>query len=74
MSVAPHSRGFARLLSGMASAVVLAGCAGAPPTRADLDGRVVCDAERMASVEARAQRDGVGLRWVNCPRVMLRVQ
>jgi len=74
MSVAPRSRAVARVLSGMASVAVLAACAGAPPTRADLDGRVVCDAERMASVEARAQRDGVGLRWVNCPRVMLRVQ
>lgn len=74
MSVAPRSGAFAHVLCGMASVAVLAGCANAPPTRADLDGRVGCDADRMASVEARAQRDGVGLRWVNCPRVTLRVQ
>ena len=63
-----------RLLAaaGIAGLVFLAGCAPQPLTRADVDGRIVCDADRMARVEEVAKRNGTELHWVNCPTAVLR--
>jgi hypothetical protein len=73
---APRRTGACLLACGavVAGTAILAACAPAPLTRADVDGLVVCNAERMAEVEARARREGVVLRWVNCPRATLRAQ
>jgi len=53
-------------------AAALAGCAPAPLTKADVDGRVICNADQMDQVERSARRDGKALHWVNCPQVTLR--
>lgn len=58
----------------LAAAGALGACAQAPLAVADVDGRVVCNAERMADAEARARRDFTELRWVNCPRATLRAR
>jgi hypothetical protein len=50
----------------------LAGCAPAPLTKADVDGRVICNADQMDQVERAARRDRKELHWVNCPQVTLR--
>jgi hypothetical protein len=62
------------LLVSVAGSVVLAsGCASAPLTKADVDGRVVCNVDRMDQVERAARRTFAEIRWVNCPRATLRV-
>lgn len=50
----------------------LAGCAAQPLTRADVDGRIVCDADRMAQLEREARRNNTELHWVRCPAATLR--
>jgi hypothetical protein len=58
----------------VAGIVVLAsGCASAPLTKADIDGRVVCNVDRMDQVERAARRTFAEIHWVNCPRATLRV-
>lgn len=59
-------------IAGIAGAISLAGCASQPLTRADLDGRIVCDQQRMDQVERAARRNGTQLQWVNCPTATLR--
>lgn len=54
------------------SIVGLAGCAAQPLTRADVDGRIVCDADRMAQLEREARRNNAELHWVRCPTATLR--
>lgn len=54
------------------AAAWLAGCAPQPLTKADVDGKVVCNADRMAEVETKARRDHFDVHWVNCPRATLR--
>ncbi len=53
--------------------VLVSGCASAPLTKADVDGRVVCNVDRMDQVERAAGRTLGEIRWVNCPRATLRV-
>ena len=62
------------LLGSTASAMLASGCAPQPFTRADLDGRIVCDADRIDAIEREARRNGSQIQWVNCPTVRLRVQ
>ena len=61
------------LLSSMGCAAILAsGCAPAPLTRADVDGRVVCDVDKMDRIEHSARRGFKDVHWVNCPKAVLR--
>jgi hypothetical protein len=55
------------------SVLVLAGCAPAPLTRADVDGKVVCNTEQMDQVERAARHQMADVRWYNCPTVRLHV-
>jgi len=50
----------------------LAGCATPTLTKADVDGRIVCNVDQMDQGERAARRDGRGLYWVNCPHATLR--
>lgn len=59
-------------LAGVAGIALCAGCAQAPLTKADVDGRIVCDSARMSKVEHQARQDNREVRWVNCPTVTLR--
>lgn len=60
-------------LAGIAGFTLLAGCAPAPLTKADVDGRIVCDTDQMDQVERAAKRQMKTLKWVNCPHAVLRV-
>ena len=60
-------------LSLIAVAGALAGCAPAPLTKADVDGRIVCNTDEMARVERAARRGNREVHWVNCPLATLRV-
>jgi hypothetical protein len=53
--------------------VLTSGCATAPLSKADVDGRVVCNVDRMDQVERAARRTFAEIPWVNCPRATLRV-
>jgi hypothetical protein len=61
-------------LACIAALLLAGGCAPQPYTHADLDGRVVCDSDRMDQVERTARRDNTHVEWVNCPTARLRVQ
>jgi hypothetical protein len=50
----------------------LSGCAPAPLTKADVDGRVVCDVDRMDQVERAVRHTFRDVHWMNCPRAVLR--
>ncbi len=54
-------------------ALLLSACAQAPLTKAEVDGTVVCHADRMDQVERVARRNNTAVYWVNCPRATLRV-
>ena len=58
---------------GAMALLLLAGCAPQPFTRSDLDGRVVCDPDRVAAVERNARRNNAQVLWINCPTATLRV-
>lgn len=60
-------------LAGLAALLLLAGCAPIQYTKADVDGRIVCDADKMDQVERVARRQFASVHWVNCPKVTLRV-
>ena len=60
-------------MSIVTAAILGSGCAPVQYTKADIDGRYVCDADRMARVERAAQRAGAEVHWVRCPQVRLRV-
>ena len=51
---------------------LLCGCAPAPLTKADVDGRIVCNVDQMDQVERAAVRNSRQVLWVNCPRAVLR--
>ena len=55
-----------------AVAIVVAGCAPAPLTKAEVDGRIVCNVDRMDQVERAARRENKEVHWVNCPQAVLR--
>lgn len=62
----------------LASAIVVAagwttaGCAPQPLTKADVDGKIVCNVDRMDQVERAARRANAEVHWVNCPQATLR--
>ncbi len=57
----------------VATLAVLSGCAPAPLNKADVDGKIVCDSERMDQVERQAHRNMADVHWVHCPQATLRV-
>ena len=61
------------LLSLLGIGALLTGCAPAPLTKADVDGRVVCNADRMDQVERAARREFKDVIWLHCPEATLRV-
>jgi len=54
-------------------AAALAGCAPVELTKADVDGKVVCNPDRMDAVERAARREHKDVIWLHCPRATLRV-
>jgi hypothetical protein len=52
--------------------VLTAGCASEPLTKAEVDGRVVCNVDRMDQVERSARRDNKEIHWLHCPEAVLR--
>jgi hypothetical protein len=62
------------LIAGMVivAAGFMAGCAPQPLTKAEVDGRIVCNSDRMYAVEQQARRLGMQVQWVNCPQAVLR--
>lgn len=52
---------------------VLCGCASTQYTKADLDGREVCNTDRMDQVERAARREMKEIHWLHCPLATLRV-
>jgi hypothetical protein len=53
--------------------LVISGCAPVQYTKADIDGRVVCNVDQMDQVERQARRGFTSVYWYNCPRAVLRV-
>jgi hypothetical protein len=60
------------LIAIVATAAGIAGCAAPPLTKADVDGRIVCNSEQMDQVERAARRAGTLVHWINCPQATLR--
>jgi hypothetical protein len=62
------------LIAGMVvvAAGFMAGCAPQPLTKAEVDGRIVCNSDKMYAVEQEARRQGMQVQWVNCPQAVLR--
>ena len=58
----------ALVVAGLAAA----GCAPAPLTKADVDGRIACNADRMDEVERAARRENKEVHWLRCPPAILR--
>lgn len=56
----------------IAALVLLAGCAPYQYTKAEVDGRKVCDDDAVERIEQAARRNNVFLQWVNCPVATLR--
>jgi len=61
------------LVSIVVGLAALSGCAPAPLTKADVDGLVVCNADRMDRIEREARREHKEVHWVHCPQATLRV-
>jgi hypothetical protein len=57
----------------LVAAGVLSGCGSMRYTKAGLDGRIVCDADRMDRIERAARREHKQVRWPSCPLATLRV-
>ncbi len=57
------------LLSCALTVLALAGCAPAPLTRADGDGKVACNADYMDQVDRQARQHFAEIHWVRCPTV-----
>ena len=53
--------------------LLISGCAPVPYNKADLDGLVVCNSDRVQQVEQNARRNFAQVVWVNCPTWTLRV-
>ena len=60
------------ILAALLGVLSLAGCAQAPLTKADVDGRIICNFEYMDQVERQARRLFAQIQWVNCPTITLR--
>ena len=54
------------------AACALAGCTPAPLTKADVDGKIVCNSDRMDQVERAVRRANWHVQWVHCPPAVLR--
>ena len=54
-------------------AAPLCGCASTEYSKADLDGRIVCNTDRMDQIERAARREMKEIHWRNCPLATLRV-
>ena len=61
------------VLAGITGLVLLSGCAPVQYTKADIDGRVVCNVDLMEQMEQQARRNFAQIVWVNCPHATLRV-
>lgn len=61
------------VLSLIGAAMLAAGCATTPRTRADLDGLYVCNAAYMAKIDREARLEGKEVHWMHCPLARLRV-
>lgn len=61
------------LISIVAVAAGVSACAPAPLTKADVDGKVVCNSDRMDQIERAARRENKDVHWVHCPQATLRV-
>ena len=59
-------------VAGIAGVALMAGCAPAPLTKADVDGRIVCNVDQMDQVERAARREAKQVVWVHCPQAILR--
>ena len=59
-------------VAGIAGLALMAGCAPAPLTKTDVDGRIVCNVDQMDQVERAARREARQVVWVNCPQAILR--
>ena len=60
-------------LTAITGAVILtAGCAPEPLTKAEVDGRVVCNVDQMDQVERSARRENKEIHWLHCPQAVLR--
>ena len=51
----------------------LAACAPVELTKADVDGKVVCNPDRMDAVARAARREGKAVIWLHCPQATFRV-
>ncbi|HSU43992.1 MAG TPA: hypothetical protein VLN42_07210 [Casimicrobiaceae bacterium] len=51
----------------------LGACAPVQLARSDVDGRIVCNSDRMDQVERAARRENREVHWINCPLATLRV-
>ena len=51
----------------------LTGCAPVELTKADVDGKVVCNPDRMDAVAEPARREHKDVIWLHCPPATLRV-
>jgi hypothetical protein len=60
-------------LSIIAVAGAVAACAPVQLAKADVDGRIVCNADRMDQVERAARRENREVHWIHCPLATLRV-
>ena len=56
----------------MAAVILTAGCTPEPLTKADVDGRVVCNVDQMDQVERSARRENKEVHWLHCPQAVLR--
>ena len=52
--------------------IAVAGCAVEPMTKAEVDGRIVCNADQMDQVERSARRENKEVHWLHCPQAVLR--
>jgi hypothetical protein len=59
--------------SSVVAAGVLVACVPVQYTKTDLDGRVVCDTDRMDRIDHAARRENKEVHWVHCPLATLRV-
>ena len=60
------------IIASLTALPLLVGCAPAPLTKADVDGRIVCNVDQMDQVERMAMRANRQVLWMNCPRAVLR--
>jgi len=59
-------------LDGIAGLLLVSGCAPVAYTKADVDGRIVCNDTQMHDTEVKARRINASVTWVNCPQRVLR--